>query len=233
MMTDTDHLAAEYALGLLDGEELLRARGMQAHDLEFAKAVSRWQEHFAPLLINVPSSAPRADLWDSIEAEISTAPISGANVIPLESQVRRWKMATGLASAAAAILLAFTFLPTQQAPVSALPAPAPLAASLPVGDTGLRLGVTYIADRQELLVSAAGLSADGVHDHELWIVTEDGAESLGVVSPGRVKRTSLDEALAEQLADGADLVLTREPLGGALQGAEAGPVVASGTFTAI
>ncbi|WP_284124540.1 anti-sigma factor [Parerythrobacter aestuarii] len=234
-MTEHDHLAAEYALGLLEGEELLRARGMEARDADFAATVAKWQAHFAPLLDEVPAQEPRTDLWQSIEAELDRSSETGGNVVAFENRLRRWKWATGLSSAVAAcLLLMLTFFPYQTPTPVAPEAGPPLAASIPVGETGLRLEVTYLDDRHELLVSAAGLTADGVHDHELWVVPEEGApQSLGVVAPGKVRKTSLDDALAAQLRDGAELVLTREPLGGAPKDGEAGPVVAQGTFTAL
>jgi anti-sigma-K factor RskA len=111
-----------------------------------------------------------------------------------------------------------------------------LVASIPIGDTPLRLGVTYLPDQSELLVSASGLSADGVHDHELWLVPADAqlpAQSLGVVVAGRERRVQLTPAVAQMMADGSDLVLTREPLGGKPQGIDAGPVVAEGQLQAI
>ena len=231
-MTEHDHLAAEYALGLLEGEELLRARGMEAHDAEFASAVAKWQAHFGPLLDEVPAAKPRHDVWQDIEAALDGDKATGGNVVSLEARLRRWKWATGISAAAATLVLAVLLAqPLQTIPLA--PAP-PLAASIPVGDTGLRLEVTYVTGQKELLVSAAGLTADGVHDHELWVVPGTGKpQSLGVVAPGEIKRTPIDEALAAQLVDGADLVLTREPLGGAPKGGEAGPVVASGEFTAL
>jgi anti-sigma-K factor RskA len=230
-MTETDHLAAEYALGLLEGEELLRARGLEAGDPAFAAAVARWQTHFAPLLDDVPAAMPRADLWQAIERELGPAPAN--DNAPPAGQLRRWQWATGIMSAvAAALLVALVGMPGQ-APAPVAPA-APLAASIPVGDSGLRLEVTYLGNNRELVVSAAGLTADGVHDHELWVVPDQGSpRSLGVVEPGAIRKAQLDAALAAQLADGAQLVLTREPLGGAPKGGKAGPVVAEGTFTAI
>ncbi len=47
---DDDMLAAEYALGLLEGEELLAARGREASDPVFAAAVAWWQDRLAYLL---------------------------------------------------------------------------------------------------------------------------------------------------------------------------------------
>lgn len=229
-MTETDHLAAEYALGLLEGEELLRARSMEARDPGFAEAVARWQAHFAPLLEEVAEATPRDGLWQEIEARLPFPPAND-NTAALAGQLRRWQWATAFASAAAAVLLVFTLLPPRVAPVPDAPE---LAASIPVGESGLRLEVTYLGDSHELVVAAAGLKADGVHDHELWLVPGTGTPlSLGVVRPGTIRKARLDDALAAQMADGGTLVLTREPLGGAPEGGTAGPVVAEGTFTAL
>lgn len=228
-MTETDHLAAEYALGLLEGEELLRARGLEARDPAFAAAVARWQTHFAPLLDEVPAAQARAGVWQAIERELGPAPANDNAVVA--GQVRRWQWATAFASAAAAVLLAVSMMPPRTPPVPDAPE---LAASIPVGKSGLRLEVTYIGESRELVVAAAGLTADGVHDHELWLVNGEGEpRSLGVVEPGAIRKAQLDAALAAQLADGAQLLLTREPLGGAPKGGKAGPVVAEGSFTAL
>lgn len=233
-MTDTDSLAAEYAMGLLEGEDLLRARGLQARDPGFAAAVERWEAQLGPLLDDVPGASPSRDVWQAIEAELDASADASGTFILLEQKLTRWKWMAGVSSAAAAVLLAFTFLPTGDPAQPGAVETTTLASSIPVGDTGLRLEVTYLGDDRELLVSAAGLSADGVHDHELWVVPAEGtAQSLGVVAPGEIKRTAIDAALAAQLVDGAELVLTREPLGGAPAGGEAGPIVASGEFTAI
>ncbi|GAA4051287.1 anti-sigma factor [Parerythrobacter jejuensis] len=240
-MTDTERLAAEYAMGLLEGEDLLRARGLQASDASFAAQVTRWESELGPLLDDISPATPRSDLWAKIEAELAGATHEpsdiASNVVAFEKRLARWKWATGISSAAAALALAFLALPggSNPAPVDQPQiAQAPLVSSIPVGDSGLRLEVTYLAGQQELLVSATGLAADGVHDHELWVVPAEGAaQSLGLVAPGEVRKSSLDDALAAQLADGSQLVLTREPLGGAVPGGDAGPVVASGEFSAI
>lgn len=236
-MPEGEVLAAEYVLGLLDAEARLNARGMIASDTAFAASVARWEDRLAPLLDVIPAAAPGGDVWQRIQTALDRSDLADEPVIEvlaLRRRVRQWKIATGFA-AAAAVVLAFLALPMTRSPgPDAVPAQQiaaadPLVASIPIGDTPLRLGVTYLPDREEMLVSASGLSADGVHDHELWLVTPDeGAKSLGVVVPGEERRMTVGAALAQRIEDGAELVLTREPLGGAPAGAEAGPVVASG-----
>jgi anti-sigma-K factor RskA len=226
-MTERDALAAELALGLLEGSDLLAARGLVASDPAFAALVADWESKLAPLLDEVAPVEPGAALWPRIEAALASAPDS--TVIALQRKVRRWQWAAGL-SAAAALALTIFAAPVLFAPKPVAVEAAPLVASFTLPSTEARLGLTYLPERAELVVTAAGLSADGVHDHELWLVPPAGATiSLGVVAPGQAKRVRLPEALAKQLHDGSTLALTREPLGGSA-GRPAGPIVATTKF---
>ncbi|MEE4288082.1 MAG: anti-sigma factor [Erythrobacter sp.] len=267
---DTDRdgpmIAAEYSLGLLEGEELLAARGRMASDPDFAWRREWWDNWFVPLSDEVAGAEPGGEVWSRIEREVTArrtaqaeAKLVGdmagnreghgadgggnaANVVELRSQLRRWQWAAALTSAAAAVALALFF--TAPGPGSA-PAPdnaptlaasdAPLMASIPIRETPLRLGVTFLPGSDEMLVSAAGLTADGVHDHELWLVPADGGalQSLGVIAPGEERRMRLPEEVARNMEPGVELVLTREPLGGKPEGVDAGPVVAQGAFGAV
>ncbi|WP_114520634.1 anti-sigma factor [Altererythrobacter sp. ZODW24] len=228
-MNERSRLAAEHALGLLTGEEAMQAHGLMANDGDFAAEVAEWEDRLAPLMDELPDVEPGPELWNRIEAAMAE-PTRGAEVVTLRKRLRNWQLATGLSAAAAVALAVFVF-PTQ-GPVAVQEAP--LVASIPIGDTQLRVGVTFLPERDELLVSASGLTADGVHDHELWLVDDAGqTRSLGVVEPGFERRVTLEPALASTIANGSDLVLTREPLGGAPAGGSAGPVVASGEFATI
>ncbi|WP_379547936.1 anti-sigma factor domain-containing protein [Qipengyuania sp. DSG2-2] len=243
-MTDHSHLAAEYALGLLEGEDLMRARGLAASDPHFADAVNRWEEQLSPLLDEVPAATPRADLWPQIEAKLEqqAGPDAATNVVPLQQQVTRWKWATGITSAAAALALAFLAFPPGTGPAApagrvdpGLPLTEPdLVASIPIGETQLSIDLIYQPSARRLYVTSAGLEPDGVHDHELWLVDPTGqTRSLGVIEPGATQAVDIPLQLADAIDNGVDLVLTREPLGGAVPGAEAGPVVANGEFSTI
>lgn len=247
-------LAAEYALGLLEGEALMTARGRMASDPAFAAEVRQWEERLAPLLDEVPAAMPSSEVWQRIEArvnalkaaqaeaELAGGGSSAANVFELRESVRRWQWTAGLTSLAAAVALALLVFSPGEAPSPLPPAEAPqfaaadpLVATVPIGDTGLRLDVTYIPESDRMVVAAIGLTPDGVHDHELWLAPPGGGElqSLGVVEPGEIRSMTLPDEIARNLADGAGLVLTREPLGGKPEGVDAGPVVAEGAFTSV
>ena len=239
-MTGDQTLAAEYALGLLEGEELLAARARVASDALFAAEVDHWHERLAPLADRIPPRLPRAEVWERIEAELSRD-TGSAEVVSLRRSLRRWQWAGGL-SAAAAVVLAFLALPQLTGPGDTLPdiaqgpatAGPPLAANMSIAGTPLRLDFTYLPAEDSLLVGAIGLTADGVHDHEIWFVPPEGElVSLGIVTPGKVVAHDVPDAVARALHDGSQLVLTREPLGGKPADAGAGPVVAEARFTAI
>jgi len=241
-------LAAEYSLGLLEGEELLAARGRMTNDPDFAWRREWWDDWFVPLSDDVAGAEPGAHVWDAISAQVGTAAtgdasqadVSNVVLLDLERRVRRWQWTAGIATAAAALALAlFAATPgVDPIPVTAptmAAAQAPLMASIPIADTPLRLSVTFLPDTDEMLVSAAGLAPDGVHDHELWLVPDDGSalQSLGVVVPGEERRVAVTQDIANNMGDGVALVLTREPLGGKPDGMNAGPVVAQGALGAV
>jgi anti-sigma-K factor RskA len=245
---DDPMIAAEWALGLLEGEELLAARGKYATDPDFAWRKEWWDGWFAPLTDAMPGAEPGAHVWEGIAARIAAAQpaavgapardAAAARVVALEARVRRWQWAAGLSSAAAALALAWLALAPGPAPLEAPTqqiAAAPLVATVPIGETGLRLDVTYIPESERMVVAAIGLTPDGVHDHELWLVPADGSalQSLGVVAPGEVRSMTLPAAVTAKLGDGASLLLTREPIGGKPQGKDAGPVVAKGAFAPV
>jgi anti-sigma-K factor RskA len=246
---DDPMIAAEWALGLLEGEELLAARGKAATDPHFAWRKEWWDDWFAPLTDGMAGAEPSERVWHGIAARIAAqqaaADVAAAspeapavNVVALEARVRRWQWVAGISSMAAAVALALFLsspLSSPAAPPVQIAAAEPMVATVPIGETGLRLDVTYIPDSETMLVAAIGLTADGVHDHELWLVPADGSalQSLGVVAPGEVRSMALPAAVTAKLSDGASLVLTREPIGGKPEGVDAGPVVAKGAFSRV
>ncbi len=243
---DDPMMAAEYALGLLEGEDLLTARGKMATDPEFAARTAWWDNWFAPWTDEMAQAEPSADVWRRIDMQISEAGKidntagESAQVIELNAKVRRWQWTAGLTSAAAAVTLAFLAFPSGTTgpspdPVPTVAAADPLMATVPIGETGLRLDVTYLPDSERMMVTAIGLTPDGVHDHELWLVPADGSElqSLGVVAPGEVRSMILPANIVENIGSGVELVLTREPIGGKPEGEDAGPVVAQGDFSQV
>lgn len=242
---DDDVLAGEYALGLLEGEELLAARGKEATDPEFEARKAWWERQLAPLLDQIAGMEPSADLWSRIEAQLYAETTSqGANVIDLTARLRRWQWTAGITSAAAAVMVAvMVFAPGSGPTTSSIAPPSeqiasagPMVAQMPIGESGVRLNVTYLPDSDQLLVGAIDFAPDSeTNDHELWLVLPDGSgvESLGLITPGEVVRRDLSEIAADNLGDGAQILLSQEPLGGKPEGADPGPILAQGEFSQV
>ncbi|HQV03098.1 MULTISPECIES: anti-sigma factor [unclassified Novosphingobium] len=231
-MTERELLAAEIALRLLSDEE----QALLAQDPKLAALVAAWEARLAPMAEELPPVEPSPQTWQRIAAAQRGAgnDNDGGQIDQLRTRLRRWQMGSAAAAAAALVLGLFTapLLDRSTAPNLAPPV---LVASLPVGsDAGPRLGLTYLPQSGDLVVEAAGVAGDGVHDHELWLVVPDAKPvSMGVVQPGRQSRVHLSPELAGRIDAGLGVVLTREPLGGAPQGGSAGPVVATGKFSTI
>ncbi|MEE4201400.1 anti-sigma factor [Erythrobacter sp.] len=256
---DDPLMAAEHALGLLENEELRASKAKIEADGDYAWRKDWWDGWFAPWTDEIAAAEPDGEVWRRIEREMRemeaesellaapaaqhavVRPAPRDNVVDLTARLRGWQWTAGITSAAAAVLLALLlFSPGTEPAPGATPGPAiaaadPLVAQVPIGETGLRLDVTYIPQSEEILVGAVGLTADGVHDHELWLVPGDGSalQSLGVVAPGEVRSVAIPDEIAQNLGAGVGLVLTREPIGGKPEGEDAGPVVAEGAFSAI
>lgn len=239
-LTGDERLAAEYAMGLLEGEALLAARGRLSREPALAGMVARWERHLAPMLDDVGGAAPSDDLWSRIAGEVDADADDGeaGKVVALQRRVAMWQRVAAGSAVAAIAAVAMLFVGPADAPEGTPVAASqpPLVASIPIADTPLRIGVTFLPDRDELLVAASGLAPDGVHDHELWLVPagEDAQlQSLGLIVPGEERRVPLDPELAAMIHDGSQMVLTREPLGGKPPADPAGPVVGEGVFDAI
>lgn len=95
---DPDMLAAELALGVLDGPERAAALRRLLADPVFGREVDDWRERLAPLIDTVPEQAPPATLWQRIEKRID----GGGEARALKASVSRWRGFTAAASLVAA-----------------------------------------------------------------------------------------------------------------------------------
>lgn len=213
---DLDALAAEYALGCLDLDDMKAAERRLAEDPVFARAVAAWERRLTPLAATVAPIEPPVDLWERISA--ATEPPRD-NVVPLR-RVRFWQATTAGAMAIAASLAVFMVLrPPEPARVAIL---APMA-----GGTPVLLATTERNGR--LIVRPNGaISVPGDRDLELWALAkgETKPRSLGVLpAEGR--------QLVASLAPDTQLLVSLEPRGGSPTGQPTGPVLYGGTLTAV
>jgi anti-sigma-K factor RskA len=233
-------LAAEYALGVLTGDELAKARELERTDAGFRDEVARWTGRLAPLLDEVDGAEPPASAWAAIDRRVGPS-ASNDNTAVLRRRVARWRgIAGGMTAVAAclAVALIWTLPGNQNQPVpvqhsAPVAAPAPLVAMLGGEGQGTKVVASWDPSAQQLVLVVPGdMKTDDNHSHELWVIPKGGKpSSLGTMAPTKQMHMRLAQTLAKLLENGATIAISVEPRGGSPTGAPTGPVVASGALT--
>lgn len=238
-MTDTtaaspqdeqDLLAAEYAIGLLDGAERDAARDVYDRDPDFAAAVAAWQRRLGPLFRDVAGHDAPAALWPRIIDATQAAPAR------LVRHLNAWRAAAIGATAIAAALATVLVLRPGTSPV---PVPAPVVAARPAAATFAQLAtpegkVVLDAhyDVENGFVRVRATDIDGARKApELWVIAKGGApRSLGLISATGETRVPVSTAARALLQSGATLAVTMEDIATAPHDAPTGAILASGTI---
>jgi anti-sigma-K factor RskA len=237
---ERDLVAAEFVLGLLEGQALMEARGRIANEPAFAAAVAEWEARLEPMLEGFAEVAPPEHLWESIERSLGSQGAAGSSVVPLQRRERLWRgWAVGMTAVAAGLALVLALGVAQPDPPPSAPPveqrePA-LFASLASDDGGAALAVAFEPGRDTMVVTPARLLAAAGRDHELWLIAGEGAApvSLGIVRGLAPRRMPVPAALRSAVAPEATVALSVEPTGGSPTGSPTGPVIASGPVTRV
>jgi len=231
---ERDSLAAEFALGLLEGEELALAQSLIASDEGFRAEVARWSGRLAPMLDEIADAQPPERVWQRVSESIGETSQPTAEIYQLRRKVTVWRGLSAAATAMAASLALFLVVqPRTAAPPAApvqTPAPAPLVAKIGTEEAPMTMVATWDSANRRLMVAAAGATPAGPgHSHELWVIPADGTpRSLGIMPDDPTKRMAIAEPMAPQIREGATLAVSLEPQGGSPTGLPTGPVIASG-----
>ncbi len=221
-------LAAELALGLLEGDEAAQAVARLAQDADFAQSVRAWQERLAGLAEELTPVMPPARARQRIREELGLAepPLSR---IP-DSRIRWWQrplplfgaLGSGLAALAVALVLLVPALRGPEAPG--------YQAEMVSQDATMRV-MARLQGRQIEVALQDGAPPQG-RDWEIWWVKPDGSApvSLGLVPRQGMMRMTLPEDLA--MTEGVQIALSDEPAGGSPTGQATGPIVAIAPLTA-
>lgn len=235
MSPEQDARAAEYALRLLDGDEVREAEALERADPAFAAAVAAWEEWLAALWNEVVPVEPGGALWPRISAAIT--PARGVdNVVALRRKVGVWR---ALAAAATALAASLALVIGFRAREEVAPSPSPssdagprpvLATAITPTRPGPPLAVaSYDRPSRSLLVTPATLSVAPGRTFELWVISASGTpRSLGILEPGPARRIVLADALAARFLGTPTLAISDERAGGSRTGLPEGAVVATG-----
>jgi anti-sigma-K factor RskA len=227
-MSDRDLLAAEHALGLLEGEQLLEARGRVASDAAFARAVEAWQRRLAPLFEEIGEQVPPEATWDRVRAAIASAR-DGGDIVQLKRRLGVWKgLSAGASAIAASLALVVGYNAIQRPSAIEAPAAPIMVASLMSPANDVMLSAACEADGRTLTLMPGQMTPPPGRTVQLWLIPADGKpRSLGMVG-GRAQRIEVAPEMAEHFHEQPMLTLTIEPMGGAPGGRPSGPMVASG-----
>lgn len=223
-------LAAELALGLLEGEDRARARSLAQTDAGFGQDVGRWSGWLATMLDEVEPAEPPQGLWSGIERRIGLPAEAGSNVVQLRKRVSRWQ---GIAAGATALAASLAVVLVTQPPKAVAPvetrAPDPMVAMLADDRDGMKLVASWDPGSRRLILAASDMPAEPGRSHELWVIPADGTpRSLGTMPDSPRTHMRLTQTLSERLQRGATLAVSVEPAGGSPTGLPTGPVIASG-----
>ncbi|MFG6590542.1 anti-sigma factor domain-containing protein [Sulfitobacter sp. 1A12157] len=215
---DDDLLAAEMALGLLEGEDRAAARTRLMQDRDFARRVADWQERFVAMTDDIAPVAPPAKLRRALMSRLFPA-----RQVPLLQRLWLWQ---GV-SVAALATVAFLALPMLREPPMQPPAEV-YATRMAAEDSALELLAVMDMSRGDIALRRVSGDAPAGRVLELWAILPDRAPiSLGVLSEGEVNRVTLPADLAPEAAQ-ITLAITDEPPGGAPGGVPTGAVMAAG-----
>ena len=230
--TGEDLMAAELALGLLEGDERAVALRRMLAEPAFARDVETWRLHFAQLF----------DLWPGVEApegliERIDATLGGPGSDRRPSRLPWPLLAIASSALAACLLVVVAIRPEPPAPVVFTPAPPPVVRTGPVLIASLDYEKTpipsfYDPAQAALRVAASpDVAADRVA--QLWVIGADGVpHPLGLLTR-RATALTVAPANRARLAAGAVLAISVEPLGGSPTGLPTGPVVAKGALSSV
>ena len=218
---DPDMIAAELALGLLDGEERAAALRRVLADPEFAREVEQWRQRLAGLFDDYPEvAAPEA------VAERLARPDAEAQ--PRGRSAFRWPVAA-MVTAFAAMLALFVVLQPASRVVG--PPHHMMVASLMMSDKSAAVPAMVDMTTGEMRIGETGMAPQG-KTAQLWMIGGDGVpKPMGMLASAGPSRMMLPMEKRRGLKAGIMLAVSIEPLGGSPTGLPTGPVVASGKLS--
>ncbi len=223
-------LAAEYALGVLQGERLQQARRRYAMEPVFRTDVDAWQEQLAPLQEDVQPVEPPDSVWRQIEQRVFERVTAPAPT--LAEKLSFWRALSAATTAFAVVILLVLLVTPESALRPPASAPATLVASLNSSAGKAMFVATLDVKRLEMRVRRLPVAAHAADQvPELWVIPADGRpRSLGVIQGAAGARIAVDPAMQKLFQDGVVLAISLEPQGGSPTGSPTGPIPWTGAL---
>ncbi|MCQ0971194.1 anti-sigma factor [Paracoccus sp. TK19116] len=228
---ESQALAAEYALGLLEDAELEAAQARVATDPDFAAMVREWHERLASLadeltLVMAPARAKvmidRA-LGHTQIPELQSEPRSPGGLM-------RWFWGAIAAAAVVATIIVVPPMLRDDIPAGFQPE---FATDIVAGDVGLQVHAGIDADDRTMVVVLEEGSIPEGRDYEIWWLESETAEPVSLGLLPRSGTISFPMPTGTEPQAGPVIALTDEPEGGSPTGLPTGPVIGSAALVPV
>ncbi len=232
-LSDNDKwLAAEFAMGVLEGEDLAVAEKRFEEDVQFRKSVEDWQNQLTPILNEVEPAEPAPRVWDQIAARTQGA--DEAMQSSWWTSLAFWRGSAAFAGSLAALSIAALLFLSPGGLFVAPELQRPLIATLTAAGTAPAFTARFDPGTGALFVRTALKDQSEQRVAELWLIPADGVpRSLGLLDNEGLGDLSVTGENLAVFRDGATLAVSLEPQGGSPTGAPTGPVIASGKLAPI
>lgn len=222
---DDDMLAAEYALSLLEGDELHEFQLRLAADPDLLNRVSFWQDRLSNLADETEAVRPSPMVKARVDIALFGETVASTSLL---SRVAFWRGFSFVSLATAAGLAAFLIMRPVPVPTTAL-----YTAEIVSEATDLRLVAVYQPGWPNVRVSRSAGAASPGRALELWAITGDGAPvSLGLLPDDA--RGALPIPVGVDLSAGnVTLAVSDEPSGGSPTGQPTGDILGLGPVTSL
>lgn len=227
--------AGEYVLGTLAPGERRDFERAAAGDAELRALQHAWEARLSGLGLRLAPVAPRPVVWLGVLQRIGGGAVSAAIGVP--ARPSRLTTTWAALATAASLVLGFGLYreltqPPPEPRVERVEVPVPAetyVALLQMPQSTMHWTVSVAPGRNELAVRAGGdpPAAAKDLDAELWLITEEGPVSLGVIPKSGEVRRALPGRLP--FASGRTVAVSLEPRGGSPTGQPTGPVVTTAT----
>lgn len=223
-------MAAELALGVLEGAERAEALRLVIADPDFAAEVKEWQDCLDPLGEDF-AEVPPPNVWSAIEAKLDSEPKTAEL-----AAVRFWRTTAALTTALAACLagvVLFNSGALSQAEPSPAAVPARVAIAQLAGADGTLLAARLDSASGQITIRPMSLPETSLVP-ELWIIPDDGVpRSLGLISANGITDVTLSARLRPLVVEGAILAVSLETPQGAPHTAPSSTPIATGKISVI
>jgi anti-sigma-K factor RskA len=211
---DDDMLAAELALGLLEGDALTTAKGRAARDAGFAARVRGWERRLAPMADLPPVPAPAR-----VKAALLVELFPEATKPSLWQRIGFWQSLAG--GALAALILLGVMMPQG----SDVPGQGPLySAEIASAEGDFRVVALVDLSRDEVILTRTAGAAPEGRILQVWAHGPgEPAQSVGLWPEGESVRLALPPEIAA-VRGTLTLGVSEEPPGGSVTGAPSGRV---------